>query len=124
MGNFIATHFTKTDVMPVPEGPPTFDPMLGFPEGRRVRELPVSEEDMIAAKIPLDKRDFCAHKYMDLLYCMRRHYPFMLKCAHERHEYFRCEAEDTTLRLKEYERERRLLERKKRIQQKQQAIAA
>lgn len=37
MGNFIGTHFTKTDVMPVPEGPPTFDPMLGFSSGRKVR---------------------------------------------------------------------------------------
>ncbi|EFN76720.1 NADH dehydrogenase [ubiquinone] 1 beta subcomplex subunit 7 [Harpegnathos saltator] len=76
----------------------------------------VSEEDMIAAKIPLNKRDFCAHKYMDLLECQRHHYPFMLKCAHEKHEYHHCLADDAVLRLKEYERERRLLERKKRIQ--------
>ncbi|XP_014478542.1 PREDICTED: NADH dehydrogenase [ubiquinone] 1 beta subcomplex subunit 7 [Dinoponera quadriceps] len=123
MGNYIATYITKPDVMPVPEGPPTFDPMLGFPTGRKPREMLVSEEDMIAAKIPRDRRDYCAHKYMDLLQCHRIHYPVMLKCAYEKHEYSRCRANDTILRLKEYERERRLLERRKRIQQKQAAAA-
>lgn len=56
--------------------------------------MKVSEEDMIAAKIPLDQRDYCVHKYMELHECKRIHYPFMLKCAHERHEYQRCQAEE------------------------------
>ncbi|XP_011867524.1 PREDICTED: NADH dehydrogenase [ubiquinone] 1 beta subcomplex subunit 7 [Vollenhovia emeryi] len=117
MGNWIATYITHPDTMPVPDGKPTFDPMFGFPNGRKPRVIPYSEEDMMAFKIPLDRRDYCAHKYMDLHECKRRHYPFMIKCAHERHEYNRCHVEDYTMRLKEYERERRLLERQKRIQQ-------
>lgn len=57
-------------------------------------EMPVSEEDMMAAKIPLDRRDYCAHKYLELHECKRRHYPFMIKCAHEVHEYNACHVEE------------------------------
>lgn len=56
--------------------------------------MPVSEEDMIAAKIPHDKRDYCAHKYMELHECKRRFYPMMIKCAHERHEYQQCTVDE------------------------------
>lgn len=37
MGNQIATYITNPDTMPVPNGKPTFNPMLGFPNGRKVR---------------------------------------------------------------------------------------
>lgn len=57
-------------------------------------ELPMSEEDMMAFKVPLDRRDYCAHKYLALHECKRRHYPFMLKCAHERHQYNECHVEE------------------------------
>ncbi|XP_018300796.1 NADH dehydrogenase [ubiquinone] 1 beta subcomplex subunit 7 [Mycetomoellerius zeteki] len=117
MGNFIATYITHPDTMPKSDGKPTFDPMFGFPNGRKIREKPLSEEDMMAFKIPLEKRDYCAHKYMELHECKRRHFPFMLKCAHERHQYNACYVEDYVIRMKEYERERRLLEREKRIRQ-------
>lgn len=56
--------------------------------------MKMSEEDMIAAKIPREKRDFCAHKLMELHDCKRIHYPFMLKCAHKKHEYNECQFEE------------------------------
>ncbi|XP_071581571.1 NADH dehydrogenase [ubiquinone] 1 beta subcomplex subunit 7 [Temnothorax nylanderi] len=123
MGNWIALYITHPDTMPTPDGKSTFDPMFGFPNGRKPREMKLSEEDMMALKIPQDRRDYCAHKYLALHECKRRHYPFMLKCAHERHQYNECHVEDYTLRLKEYERERRLLEREKRIRQKSEQAA-
>lgn len=49
---------------------------------------------MMAFKIPLDKRDYCAHKYLELHECKRLHYPFMLKCAHKVHEYNECHVEE------------------------------
>lgn len=52
--------------------------------------MPLSEEDMIAFKVPKEKRDYCVHKWLELHECKRRHYPLMLKCAHERHEYNAC----------------------------------
>lgn len=58
-----------------------------------------SEDDMIAAKIPLKQRDYCAHKYLELEECKRIHYPFMLKCAHKRHEYEECQAEEWVIIL-------------------------
>ncbi|EZA48147.1 hypothetical protein DMN91_008333 [Ooceraea biroi] len=122
MGNYwVSAHITHPDTTPRHESAPTFDPMLGFPKGRKPREMKMSEEDMMAAKIPLKQRDFCAHKWMELHECKRIHYPLMLKCAHKKHEYEQCQVEDYTIRLKEYERERRLRERQKR---KQQAAAA
>ncbi|KAL0109575.1 hypothetical protein PUN28_014554 [Cardiocondyla obscurior] len=117
MGNYIATYVTHPDTMPKMDTEPTFDPMYGFSKGRKPREMKISEEDMMALKIPLNQRDYCAHKYLALHECKRIHYPFMLKCAHERHQYNECYVEDYTLRLKEFERERRLLERQKRIDQ-------
>ena len=39
MGNYIATHITHPDTMPKSDGKPTFDPMYGFPNGRKIRGM-------------------------------------------------------------------------------------
>ncbi|WAR23108.1 NDUB7-like protein [Mya arenaria] len=77
---------------------PTFDPMLGFPNGRKERVAPLTHEVMVDANIPLKYRDYCSDKYLDWLQCMRE-------------ESF---GRNTVIRWKEYEREKRLRERRKR----------
>ncbi|KAH3694886.1 NADH dehydrogenase [ubiquinone] 1 beta subcomplex subunit 7-like [Dreissena polymorpha] len=96
---------------------PTFDPMLGFPNGRKEREMPLTHDEMVDARLPFENRDYCAHKYVHYLQCMTESGFFAKlagKCDHDQHEYNDCMKEDTILRWKEWERERRLLERRKR----------
>uniref|UniRef100_A0A7R9F1A9 NADH dehydrogenase [ubiquinone] 1 beta subcomplex subunit 7 n=1 Tax=Timema bartmani TaxID=61472 RepID=A0A7R9F1A9_9NEOP len=77
-----------------------------------------TEEQMQSAKLPLEARGYCAHKLLEYQSCRADVWPWAAKCHHERHNYLNCEYEDYILRLKEYEREKRLLHRKKRIEEK------
>ncbi|KAF2369238.1 NADH:ubiquinone oxidoreductase B18 subunit [Trinorchestia longiramus] len=97
--------------LPDTEGPIIFDPMKGFPEGRKERVMHVTEDEMASAMIPQTHRDYCAHKLIDLHSCYQKNFPMNWRCHHERHVYQTCTYEDSILRFKEYERERRLLER-------------
>ncbi|XP_003700453.1 NADH dehydrogenase (ubiquinone) B18 subunit [Megachile rotundata] len=122
MGNTVQTYF-HPGPYPETDGPPQFDPMLGFPKGRKQRVMKATEEEMIAAKVPLDLRDYCAHIYLDFVGCMRLNFPFYLPCEKYQHKYADCEFEDYVLRMKEYERERRLLVRQEKKQKALQAAA-
>uniref|UniRef100_A0A0K8TPD0 NADH dehydrogenase [ubiquinone] 1 beta subcomplex subunit 7 n=1 Tax=Tabanus bromius TaxID=304241 RepID=A0A0K8TPD0_TABBR len=120
MGNAFAL-YTKPDVTPHPLKDPSFDPNFGFPQGRKPRVMIATKEEMESAKLPLADRDYCAHKLLKYRSCRSDVYPFLYKCHHEKHDYLNCEYEDYILRMKEYEREKRLLARQKRIQKKMEA---
>merc|ERR1712243_475441 len=67
---------------------------------------------MVKAMIPLNKRDYCAHYYISYMKCRRDAGPWGFNaCDHEKHEWEHCQYEDFVMRMKEYERERRLLQR-------------
>ncbi|XP_059610602.1 NADH dehydrogenase [ubiquinone] 1 beta subcomplex subunit 7 [Phlebotomus argentipes] len=119
MGNAIGLYITKPDTTPNPNKEPSFDPNLGFSNGRKERVMIATEAEMESAKLPLDGRDYCAHKLLTYSQCRREEWPLVYRCHHERHDYFTCQYEDYILRMKEYEREKRLLERKQRIAKKQ-----
>ncbi|KAK4003234.1 NADH dehydrogenase [ubiquinone] 1 beta subcomplex subunit 7 [Daphnia magna] len=87
------------------------DPLEGFPNGRKPREIKTTLEEMESAKIPLDKRDYCVDYLMKFLECRNEKYPWVYKCHHEKHEYLHCQYEDYLIRMKDYERNRRLDER-------------
>ena len=114
MGNAYA-HYSKPDVVPGADVVPSFDPQLGF-TNRKERVMIATREEMESAKLSLEDRDYCAHKLLNYRSCRADTFPFVYKCAHEKHDYLTCEYEDYLLRMKEYERERRLLERQKRIE--------
>ncbi|KAI6238393.1 NADH:ubiquinone oxidoreductase domain containing protein [Aphelenchoides fujianensis] len=87
--------------------------------GRKVREMKATWEEMDAARLNAGERDYCAHLLIDFKACQRKYAPFAgHACEHARHVYDECEYEDHLMRLKEYERERRLLQRKKRKEAK------
>uniref|UniRef100_A0A7R9DPZ8 NADH dehydrogenase [ubiquinone] 1 beta subcomplex subunit 7 n=1 Tax=Timema poppense TaxID=170557 RepID=A0A7R9DPZ8_TIMPO len=134
MGNAWAL-YAHPDVTPHPLKDPSFDPLYGFPNGRKPRdvhkqnttvhnvvslvlEMIATEEQMQSAKLSLEDRGYCAHKLLEYQSCRADVWPWAAKCHHERHDYLNCEYEDYILRLKEYEREKRLLHRKKRIEEK------
>ncbi|KAL4710556.1 hypothetical protein ACJJTC_008958 [Scirpophaga incertulas] len=94
---------------------PTFDPHVGFNSQRKPREMKANLEDLVSAKIPRSRRDYCAHYLLDYQVCRYKHMPLVYKCAHERHDYLNCEHADYVLRMKEFERERRLRVREQRV---------
>ncbi|KAH0549358.1 NADH dehydrogenase [ubiquinone] 1 beta subcomplex subunit 7 [Cotesia glomerata] len=113
----------EPDVTPMGNDPPSFPPDYGFEKGRKPRAMVATEQELMAARIPLDKRDYCAHHYLKLEQCRYYNVPWMIKCSAEKHAWDQCAYEDYVLRMKEYERERRLLVRQKRKQQKEAAAA-
>ncbi|KRY87540.1 NADH dehydrogenase [ubiquinone] 1 beta subcomplex subunit 7 [Trichinella pseudospiralis] len=105
--------------------PPLFDPLYGFPRGRKKRQMIATDEEMDAWQLEYRDRDYCAHFYINHLRCLDNNRPFAYwNCKHERHELTKCEWEDMVLRVKEFERERRLLKKEKILKEKQAAAAA
>ncbi|XP_075971108.1 NADH dehydrogenase [ubiquinone] 1 beta subcomplex subunit 7-like [Anticarsia gemmatalis] len=94
---------------------PTFDPQTGFDYQRKPREMVAKEAELISAKIPQQYRDYCAHHLLEYQTCRYKNMPMLYKCAHEKHAYLICEKDDYELRMKEFERERRLRLREQRL---------
>ncbi|XP_014250701.1 NADH dehydrogenase [ubiquinone] 1 beta subcomplex subunit 7 [Cimex lectularius] len=116
MGNLQngAAYKFSDDPVPHPSEPAKFDPLYGFPNGRKEKEMKATQDELYSAKVPLDKRDYCSHLLLDYQKCRRANFPFILSCHHDKHMYLQCEYEDYLDRMKDYERERRLMERSKR----------
>ncbi|XP_072941075.1 NADH dehydrogenase [ubiquinone] 1 beta subcomplex subunit 7 [Epargyreus clarus] len=94
---------------------PTFGVQDGFTFERKQREMIAREEDLISARIPIKHRDYCAHHLLEYQVCRYKNMPMVYKCAHEKHNYLNCEHDDYIIRMKEFERERRLRLREKRL---------
>ncbi|CDI97666.1 NADH dehydrogenase (Ubiquinone) 1 beta subcomplex 7 [Echinococcus multilocularis] len=104
--------YKDPDSVPNVTKPPTHDPLKGFPRGRKKRELIVTEEEMIAAGLTSKERDYCAPMLMALRKCRaERGVLSPLFCGHFRHGYLECQTKDQILRMKEYEREYRLMKK-------------
>uniref|UniRef100_A0A9L0JX89 NADH dehydrogenase [ubiquinone] 1 beta subcomplex subunit 7 n=1 Tax=Equus asinus TaxID=9793 RepID=A0A9L0JX89_EQUAS len=82
-------------------------------------EMVATQQQMNDAQLVLQQRDYCAHHLIRLLKCKRDSFPNFLACKHERHAWDHCEHLDYVMRMKEFERERRLLQRKKRREQRE-----
>lgn len=82
-----------------------------------------TQQEMNDAQLTLQQRDYCAHYLIRLLKCKRDSFPNFLACKHEQHDWDYCEHLDYVKRMKEFERERRLLQRKKRREEKAERIA-
>lgn len=122
MGNAYA-YYARPEITPGPDVVPTFDPLEGFPNGRKKRVMIATREEMESAKMPLEDRDYCAHKLLKFYSCRYDNFPFVYKCHHEKHDYLTCEYEDYVLRMKEYERERRMLKRRQRKERNEAKMA-
>lgn len=53
-----------------------------------------TKEEMVSAGLPLKDRDYCAHILLEYRGCRKRVGPLYYRCAHERHEFLRCEFEE------------------------------
>lgn len=110
----MSAYVTSPDTAPNLESMPSFDPMYGFPDGRKERVMIATQQEMNDARLPLDRRDYCAHFLIDYYKCRQTAFPSMWHCNAKKHDYDNCEYQDYIMRMKEYEREKRLLQRAKR----------
>ncbi|CAJ0572258.1 unnamed protein product, partial [Mesorhabditis spiculigera] len=79
------------------------------------RVMKATWEDMEQFRLKPGQRDYCAHHLIDLMKCQTKNAPFAgHACDDQRGAWDKCEYEDHLMRIKEYERERRLLHRKQR----------
>ncbi|KAI1280767.1 NADH dehydrogenase [ubiquinone] 1 beta subcomplex subunit 7 [Halotydeus destructor] len=92
-----------------------YEPLFGFPNGRKQRVMIATEAEMDSARLVANERDYCAHKLIKLKACRRDEAPFYGRCHDYKHDYEHCEYLDQVMRMKEYEREKRLDDRQKRI---------
>ncbi|KAL7292500.1 NADH dehydrogenase [ubiquinone] 1 beta subcomplex subunit 7 [Trichogramma pretiosum] len=116
MGNLLLRTWeqsTDPEYQPKYDAPPSFDPHLGFQGKREERVMIATEQELRAAKIPKEDWDYCAHHRLDLARCRADVFPFVWKCRDEAATVSHCLKDDWIIRMKEYERERRLLQRKK-----------
>ncbi|XP_023085545.1 NADH dehydrogenase [ubiquinone] 1 beta subcomplex subunit 7 [Piliocolobus tephrosceles] len=120
--HLVRRYLGDTSVEPDPLQMPTFSPDYGFPE-RKEREMVATQQEMMDAQLKLQLRDYCAHHLIRLLKCKRDSFPNFLACKQERHDWHYCEHRDYVMRMKEFERERRLLQRKKRREKKAAELA-
>ncbi|KAK3930306.1 NADH dehydrogenase [ubiquinone] 1 beta subcomplex subunit 7 [Frankliniella fusca] len=111
------THFMYPGTIPMGDFEESqFDPMFGFEAtGRKIRKMEVTDDQMDSHNLPGERRDFCAKPLMEWQKCMHENYPFFTRCAHQYHAYGWCQYDDYVIRMKEYERERRLMARAKRV---------
>ncbi|KAG9462641.1 hypothetical protein GDO78_013661 [Eleutherodactylus coqui] len=100
-------------------GEPHPDSMPASPTGEQFEErvMVATKQQMDLAQLTWKQRDYCAHHLIMFKKCKRDMWPNIFACNHERHEWELCEHEDYIQRMKQYERERRLLERQKSEQQ-------
>ncbi|RNA26793.1 NADH dehydrogenase [ubiquinone] 1 beta subcomplex subunit 7 [Brachionus plicatilis] len=106
--------WTQPNVVPSVVDKPKHDPLEGFESGRQERVRKATDEDLYWAKIPPNRRDYCADHLIEYQRCRKLNYPFLSECEHYKHEWDHCQNEDTISRMKEFERERRLLKRDER----------
>jgi len=114
MGHVYSTYIGSPETSPDFRNPPTFDANYGFENGRKERVMIATENEMDAATLKPHERDYCAHLIIDFYKCRADVFPFVSRCLPERDAWSHCEYDDYVLRMKEYERERRLLMRAKR----------
>lgn len=53
-----------------------------------------TEAEMISAKIPLEERDYCAHKKIDYLACRADVWPWAYQCHHAKHDVLNCQYDE------------------------------
>ncbi|KAH8852552.1 NADH dehydrogenase [ubiquinone] 1 beta subcomplex subunit 7 [Schistosoma japonicum] len=137
MGHVLATYKDPNSMPDIFRGP-IFNPLDGFPEGRKRRQsidnpstspldinqqkrarkrqiafiFQLTEDEMIAAGLRSHERDYCAHILIAFKKCQKEYIIPALFCSDIKHQYSDCKRDDFVLRMKEYERERRLMRKR------------
>lgn len=94
MGTAYSQFLGDAATTPNCQAEPTFDPLYGFSEGRKERVMLATQEEMESAGLPLEKRDYCAHLALQHRACRHKEFPFVYRCAHEKHAYLNCQYDE------------------------------
>lgn len=57
-----------------------YDPLFGFPRGRRLREVPLNYAEIESAQVPYENRNHCAHLWVKWNACERDYFPRVNRC--------------------------------------------
>uniref|UniRef100_G1RTQ3 NADH dehydrogenase [ubiquinone] 1 beta subcomplex subunit 7 n=1 Tax=Nomascus leucogenys TaxID=61853 RepID=G1RTQ3_NOMLE len=112
--HLVRRYLGDASVEPDPLQMPTFPPDYGFPERKERGEAQLLS---LIYYCYLESRIRCTG-WNTKLQCGG-----ILACKQERHDWDYCEHRDYVMRMKEFERERRLLQRKKRREKKAAELA-
>ena len=121
MGHVYSAYIGSPETAPSIYESSKHDPLYGFENGRKERESVLSEQEMEALQLKPEHRDYCAHFLKDFYQCRNDKWPWVSRCSHEKHLWDDCQFNDFVIRMKEYERERRLNERASRKAAKERA---
>ncbi|XP_063037952.1 NADH dehydrogenase [ubiquinone] 1 beta subcomplex subunit 7 [Melospiza melodia melodia] len=116
-GHLSRRYLWDAEAEPDPLHMPSFPAELGMP-ARRPRVMVASASQLSDARVPLEQRDFCGHHLVRLLRCQRDNFPVPWGCHALRHAWDSCQHEDYVMRMKEFERERRLRLRQQRLRKR------
>ncbi|XP_065212435.1 NADH dehydrogenase [ubiquinone] 1 beta subcomplex subunit 7 [Planococcus citri] len=120
MGNSINYYLLHPETTPHDKSPIKFDPLAGFPEGaRKVKEFKVTKAELESMQVSEEYIDYCLHKQLRWKSCQADHMPFVSVCSPQLHAYQACMFEEHKDRMRDYERERRILQRKQRRLEKE-----
>lgn len=84
--------------------------------------MKATKEELESGGIILPDRDFCAHKLLARNACIEYNKPFIFKCNGLQNELQMCNHKELIDDMKEYERERRLNIRERRIKGRMEYI--
>lgn len=56
--------------------------------------MKITQEEMEAANVPHEHRDYCAHLYVDWISCRRDNAPYYGKCKHQLHLFHDCQNDE------------------------------
>lgn len=112
----LAPHLWRQDE-PDSFAPYKYDPRFGFEdkEPRKEKQLLATDKEMDSANLELEARDFCAHLKIEFRGCIEAHYPFWFQCKGLYNELGDCYEQERVHDMKEFEREKRLNARERRI---------
>lgn len=71
-----------------------YDPMFGFPKGRKVRVMKATQMEMDSALIETRFRDYCADKLLKSRACREENFPFVGKCHDYVHAWEECQYQE------------------------------
>ncbi|ESO05218.1 hypothetical protein HELRODRAFT_77768 [Helobdella robusta] len=82
------------DIRPDYQKDPIFDPQYGFDKPRVPRKMIATEEELNAANIPPENRDYCSHLLIKYFACREQKFPLTYFCKDERNAYSHCEYDE------------------------------
>lgn len=75
---------------PDPRVEPIYEPLFGFPKGRKPRLMLATVEEMDSANVEPWFRDYCAHRLIKYRACKNQNWPLLGRCKAYRHAYEEC----------------------------------